>query len=109
MEEKIINNLLFGYPFTFPFWKKALDETITLQQACDANNFEALSGFSNLNKMECQRVVENTKRLFAVYASGDQTHKNWDVAKHAVRAFPNSYREAMGLKESDKSWMPRLI
>ncbi|MEY2963569.1 MAG: hypothetical protein RL754_830 [Bacteroidota bacterium] len=109
MEDKIINNVLFGYPFSFPFWRAPLDQSITLDQAVAENKLGTLPGFGSLSLSQQEKAVKNLRRLFAIYASGDRSYEQWTEAKHAVRAFPNSYKEIMGIKGNTTSWLPKLI
>ncbi len=109
MEEKIINNLIYGFPFSFPFWRGAMDQQMTLTTAFETGRMSELPGFEQLNEDQMERVIKNTKYLFAIYASGDTTHPKWSEAKHAVRAFPNSYQEIMGVTAPMKSWIPKLV
>lgn len=109
MEDKIVNNLMFGYPFFFPFWKGPLDAENTLQESFDSGTMNTLPGFESLNEDQMEQVVRNAKYLFAIYAAGDKNHPKWNEAKSAVRAFPNSYKSAMGITAPVKNWMPKLI
>ena len=109
MEDKIVNNLIYGYPFFFPIWKSPIDQQQMLQSSFDEGTMSTLPGFNTLNEDQMEQAIRNAKYLFAVYASGDKTHPRWNEAKNVVRAFPNSYKEAMGIKTSIKTWLPKLV
>jgi len=109
MEDKIVNNLIYGYPFFFPIWKSPLDQKRTLQISFEQGTLSELPGFGALSEDQMEQALRNAKFLFAVYASGDKTHPRWNEAKNVVRAFPNSYKEALGIKGTLKSWLPKLV
>ncbi|CAI8397327.1 MAG: hypothetical protein ACPG4S_05590 [Schleiferiaceae bacterium] len=109
MEEKIINNLIYGFPFSFPFWKGPIDQQMTLNEAFLSGRMKELAGFEQLSEDQMERLIKNAKYLFAIYAAGDNAHPKWSEAKNAVRAFPNSYQEIMGITAPVKSWMPKLV
>ena len=109
MEDKIVNNLIYGQPFFFPIWKAPIDQHKTLQTSFEEGTMAALPGFSQLSEDQMEQAIRNAKFLFAVYAAGDKTHPKWNEAKNVVRAFPNSYQEATGIKTSLKSWLPKLV
>jgi hypothetical protein len=109
MEDKIVNNLIYGHPFFFPIWKAPIDENKTLQASFEDGTMSSLPGFQRLNEDQMEQAVRNAKYLFAVYTAGDKSHPKWNESKNVVRAFPNSYREATGIKTSLKSWLPKLV
>ena len=109
MEEKIFNNLLHGYPFYFPFWREPLDEQCTFTEALAAKNLQKLPGFQYCTEEQGEVIYKRVKHLFTVYAAGDRSHVQWDESKQVVRAFPNTYREIMGLTKPQRSWLPKLI
>ena len=109
MEEKIFNNLLHGYPFYFPFWREPLDAQCTLEAALTAKKFKTIPGFQHCTDEQAEVIYKRVKHLFAVYTSGDRAHIQWNESKQAVRAFPNSYREVMGITSPQRSWLPKLI
>lgn len=109
MEEKIVNNLIYGFPFSFPFWRAPMDQKMTLEEAFESGCMNQLAGFEGLNEDQMEGLLKNVKHLFAIYASGEQAHPRWNEAKNAVRAFPNSYRTTMGISAPMKSWMPKLL
>lgn len=109
MEDKIVNNLIYGYPFFFPIWKAPIDQQKTLQASFEDGTMSSLPGFHRLNEDQMEQAVRNAKYLFAVYTAGDKSHPKWNEAKNVVRAFPNSYKEATGIKASVKSWLPKLV
>jgi len=109
MEEKIVNNLIYGYPFSFPFWRGAMDQQMTLSEAFEKGRMSELPGFEHLNEDQMECALKNVKYLFAIYAAGDSAHPKWTEAKNAVRAFPNSYQQMMGISAPLKSWIPKLI
>lgn len=109
MEEKIINNVLYGFPFTFPFWRAPLDAALTLDEATAENKLDEIPGMDGFTAEQQKTIVKNLRVLFAVYASGDKTYPQWSAAKQAVRAFPNSYKQIMGIRSKSTSWLPKLI
>jgi hypothetical protein len=109
MEEKLINNIIRGYPFSFPFWKGPMDQNITLEEAKAMNAWKGIRGCAALKVEEFTALTQNVRKLFAIYASGKKNHPRWSEAKHAVRAFPHSYMRTMGITAPMKSWMPKLI
>jgi len=109
MEEKIFNNLLHGFPFYFPFWRAPLDEKCTLTKALATNEFQKIPGFQQCTAAQSEQIYTRVKHLFAVYASGDRSHLQWNESKQVVRAFPNSYKEVMSITTPIRSWLPKLI
>ena len=109
MEDKIVNNLIYGYPFFFPIWKSPLDQSKTLQASFEDDSLATMPGFETFTKEQMLKALENAKSHFAIYASGDKQHPKWNESKNVVRAFPHSYQEAMGIKTSIKNWLPRLV
>lgn len=47
MEDKIVNNLIYGHPFFFPIWKAPIDQHKTLQTSFEEGTMAALPGFRN--------------------------------------------------------------
>jgi hypothetical protein len=109
MEEKLINNLIHGFPFSFPFWRAPLDHGTTLEEAFRSGKMCSVPGCDKLTEDQMEKCIKNVKYLFAIYASGKKNHPRWTEAKHAVRAFPNSYKNIMGIPNSAKNWMPKLV
>lgn len=109
MEDKVVNNLIYGYPFFFPIWKAPIDQAQSLQNAFEEGTLSSLPGFQQLNEDQMEQAMRNAKYLFAVYASSDKSHPRWNEAKNVVRAFPHSYKQAMGLKTSVRTWLPKLV
>ena len=109
MEEKIFNNLLHGYPFYFPFWRAPLDEQRTFLEAVASKNFQEIPGFQHCTPEQAEVIYKRVKHFFAVYASGDSSHLQWNESKQVVRAFPHSYKEVMGITTPLRSWLPKLI
>ena len=50
MEDKIVNNLIYGHPFFFPIWKAPIDENKTLQASFEDGTMSSLPGFQRLNE-----------------------------------------------------------
>ena len=46
MEDKIVNNLIYGYPFFFPIWKAPIDQQKTLQASFEDGTMSADADFS---------------------------------------------------------------
>ena len=109
MEEKIFNNLLHGYPFYFPFWRAPLDEQCTLEEAIVSKNFQKIPGLQHCTSEQAEAIYKRVKHLFAVYASSDRTHIQWNESKQVVRAFPHSYQEVTGITTPQRRWLPKLI
>lgn len=109
MEDKIVNNLIYGYPFFFPIWKSPMDQGKTLQESFDDGSLSNVAGFEGLTNEQMAKALENAKKHFFIYASGDKKHPKWNESKNVVRAFPYSYQEAMGITTSIKTWLPRLV
>lgn len=109
MEEKIFNNLLHGYPFYFPFWRAPLDEQRTLEEAIASKNFQKIPGFQHCTSEQAEVIFKSIRHFFAVYASGDRSHVQWNESKQVVRAFPHTYAKVMGLTAPQRSWLPKLI
>ncbi len=109
MEDKLINNLLRGFPFSFPFWRGPMDQVLTLEDAVALENWTHIKGCQDLTKEQMQQLLDNVNVLFAIYASGKKKHPRWTEAKHAVRAFPFSYQVTMGITSPMKNWIPKLV
>ena len=109
MEDKLIKNLLQGFPFSFPFLLSPMDQSMPLEDAVAKNNWAHISGCKNLTKEQMQQLLVNVHELFAIYATGKNTHPRWTEAKHAVRAFPYSYKATMGITSPMKNWIPKLV
>ena len=109
MEDKLINNLLRGFPFSFPFWRGPMDQLVTLEDAVAHENWTLIKGCQDLSKEQMQQLLANVNVLFAIYSSGKKNHPRWIEAKHAVRAFPYSYKVTMGITSPIKNWIPKLV
>jgi hypothetical protein len=109
VEDKIISNLLQGFPFSFPFWRGPMDQVLTLENAVAHEDWTHIKGCQDLTKEQMQQLLDNVNVLFAIYASGKKKHPRWTEAKHAVRAFPYSYKVTMGITSPMKNWIPKLV
>ena len=109
MEDKLINNLLLGFPFSFPFWRGPMDQLVTLEDAVAHENWTLIKGCQDLSKEKMHQLLANVNVLFAIYSSGKTNHPRWTEAKHAVRAFPYSYKVTMSITSPMKNWIPELV
>ena len=109
MEDKLINNLLRGFPFSFPFWRGPIDQLVTLEDAVAGENWILIKGCQDLTKEQMQQLLANVNELFAIHASDNKNHPRWTEAKHAVHAFPYSYKVTMGISSPVKNWIPKLV
>ena len=57
MEDKIVNNLIYGYPFFFPIWKAPIDQQKTLQASFEDGTMSSLPGFHRLNEDQMEQAV----------------------------------------------------
>ena len=74
-----------------------------------SKNFQKIPGFQHCTSEQAEAIFKSIRHFFAVYASGDRSHVQWNESKQVVRAFPHTYAKVMGLTAPQRSWLPKLI